>query len=80
MTPKQKAEELWWSYYSTIEHTLSEEYSPHESAIAKQCALIAVDEILKVNPTTKRNRVFIGVVIRDDISYWQQVKQEIEQL
>ena len=80
MTPKQKAEELWWSYYSTIEHTLSEEYSPHESYIAKQCALIAVDEILKVNPTTKRNRVFIGVVIRDDISYWQQVKQEIEQL
>ena len=69
MTPKQKAEELWWSYYSTIEHTLSEEYSPHESYIAKQCALIAVDEIVKN-----------GIYSFEDNRYWEDVKQEIEQL
>jgi hypothetical protein len=33
----------------------------------KQCALIAVDEILETNPYKARN-------------YWQQVKQEIENL
>jgi len=30
MTPKEKANELFGKYYSRIEHTLSEEYSPHE--------------------------------------------------
>lgn len=80
MTPKQKAEKLWWDYYSAIEHTLSEEYSPHESAIAKQCALIAVDEMLN-------NAGFIwgggttGESARDEYrKYWNEVKKELEDL
>ena len=81
MTPKQKAEELWWSYYSTIEHTLSEEYSPHESAIAKQCALIAVDEIIKSEPKLP---MFFNHLNGDDnpsgTTWWILVKQEIEKL
>lgn len=78
MTPKQKAEELWWSYYSTIEHTLSEEYSPHESAIAKQCSLIAVDEILKTAPMMHMEGFDSGnLTIRE---YYKKVKQEIEKL
>ena len=74
MTPKQKAEELWWSYYSTIEHTLSEEYSPHESYIAKQCVLIAVDEILSMGIMSESNDWRMAK------SYWEDVKQELEQL
>ena len=73
MTPKQKAEELWWSYYSTIEHTLSEEYSPHESYIAKQCALIAINEMIK----TSEEAMLFKQSKRD---WLQEVKQEIEQL
>jgi len=69
MTPKEKANELFGKYYSRIEHTLSEEYSPHERFIVKQCALIAVDEILSV--------VWYVPV---DIEYWQEVKKEIENL
>jgi hypothetical protein len=69
MTPKEKALELWWTYYSRIEHTLSEEYSPHEKDITKKLAISAVDEILSViwnNP--------------EDVDYWSQVKKEIEKL
>lgn len=81
MTPNEKAEELWWSYYSVIEHTLSEEYSPYESAIAKQCALIAVDHIIKSKPTLP---MFFNYCIGDDnpsgSDWWMLVKQEIEKL
>lgn len=60
MTPKEKAEEL-------VERMA---YSCRECDYefkAKQCALIAVDEILKTNPYKARN-------------YWTEVKQEIEAL
>ena len=78
MTPKQKAEQLWWSYYSAIEHTLSEEYSPHEGAIAKQCASIAVDEII---PLLEEYEESLDVSQRSgELEWWKQVKQEIEKL
>ena len=70
MTPKEKAEELCMKFYSRIEHTLSEEYSPHEKFITKKCALIAVDEILKAGQDVDE--------FAD--SYWQEVKQEINKL
>ena len=74
MTPKQKAEELWWSYYSTIEHTLSEEYSPHESYIAKQCALVAVNELIN-------EFVFDDSDYADRrYAYWTKVFHEIDKL
>ena len=75
MTPKEKANKLCAKYYSRIMHTLSEEYSPHEMFIVKQCALIAVDEILKCvnNPDEY-------YLMEYSIFYWQEVKQEIENL
>ena len=69
MTPKEKALDLWWQYYSRIEHTLSEEYSPHEKDITKHLSIIAVDEILSVIWLNKK-----------DVGYWQEVKKEIEKL
>jgi len=74
MAPKEKAIELYSRYYNRIEHSLSEEYSPHEKDIVKQCALIAVDEILDI--------VCCIYSYDSDVlyPYWQQVKQEIEKL
>ena len=67
MTPKEKAEELIRRFYSigAIE--------------CKQCALIAVDEILTVvNFYEKQNcRLLIDNM---KVLYWQEVKQEIEKL
>jgi hypothetical protein len=65
--PKEKSKELVWKYYHNIEHTISNEYSYKDWEIAKQCALIAVDECLKT-------------CVYSMINYWQEVKQEIEKL
>jgi hypothetical protein len=78
MTPKEKAQELvekmqyWvydveavdgggWDNCRLIEKSVKE--------TAKQCALIAVDEILKQY-----------YKLTDEHKYWQQVKTEIENL
>ena len=70
MTPKEKANELV-DRFDNI-NVLGEE---HNGYIAQQCALIAVDEIIKSNPIK---------FDEDDnciASYWwKEVKQEIEAL
>ena len=68
MTPKEKAIELVDNYFTLIDGLV-------EFKLIKQCALIAVDEILKSNPTK----------INCDSSelnygYYQEVKQEIQKL
>ena len=74
MTAKEKAEELWWKYYNKLEHTLSEEYSPHEKFICKECALITVYEILNTLEYSSQ---------ADELSktlYWEEVIKEIQKL
>jgi hypothetical protein len=66
MTPKEKAEELVQKF--RISKAITESY-------AKQCALIAVDEILKSNPT-KIN--CDGSEL--NYGYYVQIKKEIENL
>jgi len=61
MTPKEKAKELVDKF--KLKHKFFT--NSFIKTTAKQCALIAVDEILK---------------LRTAISYWQEVKQEIEKL
>ena len=68
MTTKEKAKELVDKMSSIDE--LFGDIGVHE---AKQCALIAVDEILNV--TAGLNGWINGFQ-----SYWQEVKQEIEKL
>ena len=63
MTPKEKADELVKKMY--VLHTNSE--SKMVLYFAKQCALIAVDEIL-------------NVIDNFEMIYWENVKQEIEKL
>jgi hypothetical protein len=66
MTPQDKAMELMLRYYELIPmNTIS---------FAKQCALIAVDEILYSHYT-----ILNGVKPTTHI-YWEEVKQEIEKL
>jgi hypothetical protein len=72
MTPKEKALELYWKYYNRIEHTLSEEYSEHETFLCKECALIAVDELITEGFFTD------GYYNRS--AFWQEVKQEINEI
>jgi hypothetical protein len=66
MTAKEKAEELidrmWLS-------SNAQDGAWMDSELAKQCSLIAVDEILKVLPD-----------IQELWDYWAEVKSEIEKL
>jgi hypothetical protein len=69
MTPKEKAQEL----LSTYRYALSLPNAPlgeNKGAVSKQCALIAVNEIIS-------NRLRIPGI---DKLYWRSVKQHIEQL
>ena len=69
MTPKDKALELY-NKYEQLGRDFTRGVSMKE--FAKQCALIAVDEILD---TVKHTPIeFI------ETDYWQEVKQEIEKL
>ena len=68
MTPKQKAKELVFKF---IQYTPVE----YEYEYAIQCALIAVDEILKVLYSLK-----FGNALSEELDYWDEVKQELNNL
>jgi hypothetical protein len=63
MTPQEKAYEIWQKMMNADVLV--------DSISAKQCSLVAVDEILSINSVDKD----------EDLSnYWEEVKQEIEKL
>ena len=64
MTPKEKAFELSMKFENL-----------GETDNAKQCAKIAVDEIIE------NNRIILdGIKYHEQLNYWQEVIQEIEKL
>ena len=65
MKPKEKALELVDKFQFILT----------EKQFGKQCALIAVDEIINSYIQEKNNRYIVSEKI---ISYWEEVKQEIE--
>ena len=71
MTPKEKAQELVDKYIQTDGNAF----------FAKQCALIAVEEIINSSPA--RSPINDGSDAMPhfrSVKYWEQVKQEIEKL
>ena len=77
MTPKEKAEELIRKYDCGGLTT----FLGHDvKIISKQCAIIAVDETIRTLNEDIRDIDVRGNILLDLIEYWQEVKQEIEQL
>jgi len=76
MTPKEKAQELVDKYRTTIRKAdvYGNLASEDEIYLAKECALIAVDEILSMGIMSDSGH------FRMAKSYWEEVKQEIENL
>jgi hypothetical protein len=71
MTPKEKALELVDKFMEhTVEWDQVTEYAFDSEYHAKQCALIAVDEILS-------NKELLNHL---DFEWWSEVKQEINNL
>ena len=77
LSPKEKAEELVEMFMNIRKQKLAD-YSIIYHPTAKQCALIAVDEIMYNNLMEYPQHSMIYAPHKND--YWQQVKQEIEQL
>jgi hypothetical protein len=71
MTAQEKAKELFDNYY-----IICQEYTEEIqcSIQAKQCALIAVDELLKECWDHRE------IDLQAGYDYWQEVKKEIEKL
>jgi uncharacterized membrane protein len=73
MTPKEKAEELLLRYLKVKTHKMFNGW--WHKITAKQCALIAVDEVISADwyiPTAEDYKKWT--------SYWKEVKYEIEKL
>ena len=93
MTPKEKAQELVNKYESYVcgyvgsSMLTNTEYPEQILKQAKECALIAVDEIIASEPINPNKSEPFGKNIQsvrqnfiDAHDYWMQVKQELEKL
>jgi hypothetical protein len=72
MTPKEKAKDLFVKNFELIPDYIKQIDAKH---IAKYCALIAVDEMISV--LNDLNGIHN---ITPALTYWQEVKQEIEKI
>jgi hypothetical protein len=78
MTPKEKAQELYFKFYSKIPSIQDEGEMQDEAS--KQCALILVDEILKNSVNYNAYDGVDGNDIWSDNEYWIEVKKDIENI
>ena len=72
MTPKEKAQELVDKFRNEILSFLGDRIKDQN---AKRCALVAVDELIKIH--------YLLTTTHDtspSINYWKEVKQEIKKL
>jgi hypothetical protein len=70
MTPKEKATALVLKFMNLQEPN----YNWFHKELAKQCALIAVDELMK------QCWDYRDIDVQASYDYWEEVKQEIEKL
>ena len=87
MKPKEKAIELVNKFIDYVNCWDDESADPNYTQAynyAKQCALIAVEEVLNSRPSLPieafGGSINMGECIKLSIQYWQEVKQEIEKL
>jgi hypothetical protein len=72
MTAKEKAHELFDKYNELLSvHVFNGNFD-----IAKQCAILSVDEIINSNPHSNP----FNTTIYSTMDYWQEVKTELENL
>jgi hypothetical protein len=91
MNPKEKAEELLRIFYNQMGMPLDCEWNDDcynkfkdRNGLAKTCALIAVDEIIKSRPfspqATENQTQGLCETVMYPFKFWQEVKQEIKKL
>jgi hypothetical protein len=76
MTPKEKAIELIDKF--KLKHKFFT--NSFIKTTAKQCALIAVDEIINSSPLEPAHPYDYVIAEQEAMEFWQEVKKEIENL
>ncbi len=76
MTPKEKAKELYCKYTDALN---IRDLRTTANPFAKQCAIIAVDEMIKIRNEII-NTLKLGALDIEVIAFLEEVKQEIEKL
>jgi hypothetical protein len=81
MTAKEKAEELVFKFYTSfpLDDFANERYI-FVKKHAKNCALIAVDEIIKRTKSVDTMPPNCQKIDENTKEYWKEVKQEIEKM
>jgi hypothetical protein len=70
MTTKEKSVDIFYKYYqATKDHN-----------IAKECTLIAIDEIINSSPLEPAHPYDYVIAEREAMEFWQEVKKQIEAL
>jgi len=69
MTAEEKADELTYKFMKF----LASNYNWYDKTLSKQCAIIAIDELIKEQTMWQNGEV-------DPVLYWQEVKKEIENI
>lgn len=81
MTPKEKAEELWHKFDETIVlNSWADEKTNIDELVLlpKQCALIALDEIIPI--VESYEDALSASQKSDELTFWLEVKKEINKL
>ena len=73
LTPKEKAKELFSKYQNIY---LTEDSMGIDDELAKECALIAVDEIINSLENYGKESDELQNM-ENDFRYWQEVRQEL---
>jgi hypothetical protein len=86
MTPQEKANDLFVTFRFAMAHPKAP-FGIYKDDIAKQCALLTVDEIIE---SRNEDKGFDDTLLSTAsgywtahpmyLTYWEQVKQEIEKL
>jgi len=79
MTPKEKAIDLVRDMEFEIPY-IHDPTEPQGDDIAKRCALIAVEDIIRLLPNINETQPIYRKSDEFYFQYWQEVKQEIEKL
>ena len=82
MTPQEKAKELvdkfkQYSFFETDIDIKQDDLFKQQLQSAKQCALIAVDEILRAKPGGGY-MTDVEYISTDSTKYWNEVREEIQ--
>ena len=78
MTAKEKADSLLNQYCEIKNITFPLLKERVVLNIARQCALIAIDEIIKANPHSDYKETY--PVTHSTIDYWNEVKTELKRM